>query len=88
MAQRKQSAEEQLIDVGGFLMRQIFDVKATAESLRLLLEDRGVFSHEQYETMYAEVAAQLRARTAKVVADAESSAALRQLLQAPKGTVQ
>ena len=33
-----------------FLLKRMRDVTASVESLRVLLEQRGVFSHEQYET--------------------------------------
>jgi hypothetical protein len=88
VSQRNLSAEQQLIDVGGFLIRQIFDVKVMTEAVRTLLVERGVFSEEQYQATYARLAEELRATTQKVVADAESSESVLQLLERQKGTVQ
>ena len=52
MADGKALTQEQIVEAGVFLWRQIVDAKTIGEALRLLLIERGLFSDAEYQKTY------------------------------------
>jgi hypothetical protein len=74
-----------------FLMRQVRELTARAETYRVLLEHRGVFSHAEYEEALAQATTEFDRAMGEVLTEAmkvASDAALSKLLQSFQGTQQ
>ncbi len=74
-----------------FLLKRSDEAFARAEAMRLLLQQHGVCSEAEVETLYAQLVAQKKQQTAQLIArvkKAEHDETLSRLLRDFEGTIQ
>jgi hypothetical protein len=84
----KRDAEQQLIDAGSFLLREIMDVKTTGETLRWLLVERGVITDREFVAAYELAAEKLWQALERQMTRTDDILARRILQHTSKGSVQ
>jgi hypothetical protein len=80
-------SHEAFLGVCRFLLTRATEALVKAETLRLLLVQRGVFSEAEFDEMEIYVRKQWESTTAQAVSEAQALAndvALRQLFESPK----
>jgi hypothetical protein len=74
-----------------FLANMTLDANARVEALRVLLEERGAFSHDEFEQAHQKMLAILETQFSSTVAQSEEAATaakLREVLEGHEGTKQ